>query len=221
MCRPWLYLVAASGIAAGSVSAQDTLPVPLRQARALIADSQIEDAIHLAERYTGEHPRDERGLLVQGDAWFAHMPFGRFQAEQAYRDAMRVAPDDPVPPFKVAQVGLWLGGDDGERMAQEGLEKVLALDPLYRDAWDDWLTLFRSLGGRRRMAKRLAPFGANPVVRSRLALLNIEDERYPAADSLLDAALATDSTNTAWLALRAQSAFEAGDTATEIGRAHV
>ena len=195
-----------------AAAAQDTLPAPLREARALIAAGKIDDAIHLAERYTGDHPRDAQGFLVLGDAWFAHMPIGRFHAATAFQEAERLAPRDPAPPYQFAQVGFWLGGDDGERMAGEGLERVLALDPLYKDAWIDWLTLFRNAGSRRHMAALLEPYRANPLIRSRLALLAIEDERYDEANQLLDSALAADPTNTAWLALRAQSAFEAGDT---------
>ncbi len=194
------------------VLAQDTLPQPLVQARALLDSGKVEEAIRAADAYTIEHPRDEQGFIALGDAYFKRMPIGRFQAAQAYQRAEWIAPNDPVPFFRYAQVGLWLGGDDGEAMAKDGLEHVLSLDPLYPEAWDDWLTLFRNSGSRRDMRRRLEPFAGDPVVRTRLALLNIEDERYGDADRLLDAALATDSSNTAWLALRAQSAFEAGDT---------
>ncbi len=212
MKRSRLFLLATCVVLSSQALAQESLPASLEHARALLTAGQIEAAIDTAERYTGMHPKDERGFLVLGDAYFKRMPVGRFQAERAYREAMRLAPNDPVPPFKVAEVGLWLGGDDGEHMAQEGLERVLCLDPLYPEAWDDWLTLFRNSGYRQRMREILAPHANVPVIRSRIALLNIEDERYAAADSLLDEALVTDSTNVEWLALRAQSAFEAGDT---------
>ena len=188
--------------------------MPLRDARNLIAAGRIEDAIQIADRWTREHPRDEQGFLILGDAWFKHMPIGRFQAAEAYQEAERLAPGDPTPFFRYAEVGLWLGGADGEGMARVGLERTLGLDPQYPDAWDDWLTLFRNTSSRRQMQKRLAPFASDPVVQARLALLLIEDERYRDADRLLDSALAGDSTCVSWLALRAQSAFEAGDTAT-------
>lgn len=207
-------LVVLACTVAGAARAQDSVADPLSHARELMTAGKIEDAIHVAQQYTGAHPRDEQGFLVLGDAWFKHLPIGRFQAAQAYQQAERLAPQDPVPPFKYAEVGLWLGGDDGEAMAKQGLERALALDPLYPDAWDDWLTLFRNTGSRSRMRKRLGPYRDNPVIRSRLALLAIEDERYRDADELLDSAIAADSTNAAWLALRAQSAFEAGDRAS-------
>lgn len=192
--------------------AQDTLPEPLRQARLALAAGNVDDAIRQARRYTGDHPRDARGFLALGDAYMRQMPAGRFLAIRAYEEAQRLAPRDPEPPYRYAQAGLWLGGDDGEDIAKRGLERTLELDPTYQDAWDEWLTLFRNSSSRRRMAERLAPFASNPVVRGRLALLAIEDQRYADADALLDTALATDSTRVEWLALRAQSAFEAGDT---------
>ncbi len=214
MNRLWLPLLALGLLSVGAARAQDSLPEPLRQARASVAAGNIEDAIRVAERYTGEHPRDARGFLVLGDAYFKRMPAGRFLAARSYQEAERLAPQDPAPPYRYAEVGLWLGGDDGEGMAKQGLERVLALDPLYRDAWDDWLTLFRNSGSRRHMAEQLAPYSGNPLIRSRLAQLAIEEERYDEANQLLDSALAADPTNPAWLALRAQSAFEAGDTIT-------
>ena len=205
-------MLALSVLSARVARAQDSLPEPLRQARALIAAGKIDDAIHAAEAYTVQNRRDERGFLALGDAWFRQMPVGRFRAAQAYREAERLAARDPLPPYQYAQVGFWLGGDDGERMAAEGLERVLALNPLYGEAWNNWLTVFRNTGSRRHMAALLTPYRDNPLIRSRLALLAIEDERYDDANQLLDSALVAEPTNTAWLALRAQSAFEAGDT---------
>jgi cytochrome c-type biogenesis protein CcmH/NrfG len=205
-----LLLCAAPGAARG----QDSLPAALAQAQALMAAGRIDEAIHAADVYTQHHGRDVRGFLTLGDAYMLKMPSGRYRAARAYEQAQQLAPRDPLPPFKIAQAGLRLGGDDGESMALRGLERVLELDPFYPEAWDDWLTLFRNTGSRGRMRRRLAPFAANPVIKSRIALLDIEDEHYADADRLLDSALATDSANPAWLALRAQSAFEAGDTLT-------
>ncbi|HVO45590.1 MAG TPA: hypothetical protein VMT29_04575 [Steroidobacteraceae bacterium] len=204
---------ALSWCGASPVWAQQPQQPELGAAREALAAGRTEDAIRIAERYTRSHPRDERGFLLLGDAWFANMPVGRFQAARAYEAAERLAPRDSEPPYKYALVGLWLGGDDGEGMARHGVERVLELAPLYRDAWDLWLTLFRGEASRRRMRQRLEPFAVEPVVRFRLALLWLEDEAYAQADALLDSALVADSANPAYLALRAQSAFEAGDTA--------
>ena len=179
---------------------------------ALQADS-IEHAINLAERRTQQQPRDPAGFIALGDAYFRRMPAGRFRAIEAYRAAVRLAPNDPLPSYRIARMGLWLGGSDGERIAREGLERVITLDPLYADAWDLWLTVYRNSGTRRRMVTRLAPHRDIPLIKARMAQLLIEEEDYRSADLLLDSALASDSLRPEWLALRAQSAFEAGDTA--------
>ncbi len=184
----------------------------LEAAIAALATDSIEQAIRLAEHCTQQAPRDPRGFLVLGDAYSRRMPTGRFRALEAYRSAQRLAPASPDPPYRMAQMGLWLGGADGERIAREELERVLALDPLYRDAWDLWLTLYRNGGSRRKMVERLDARRQQPVVRGRIAQLLVEDEAYTVANSLLDSALANDPTHPGWLALRAQSALEAGET---------
>jgi len=197
---------------AAAQAKQDSVPRQLVAAHAALDSGRVEEAITLAERYTSSHDRDPRGFLLLGDAYAARMPAGRFRALEAYRRAKQLAPRDPEPPYRLAQMGLRLGGDDGERIAREGLERVMELDPLYKDAWDDWLTLYHSAGGRRQMIKRLTSRQDDLVVRGRMALLMIEEEAYGEADHLLDALLAIDSTNVTWLAWRAQSAFEARDT---------
>ncbi len=203
------------GLAVAPIQApQDTLPPPLAAAVHALASDSIEQAIRFAERYTQKAPRDPRGFLVLGDAYARRMPAGRFRALEAYRTAARLVRRDPEPPYRMAQMGLWLGGDDGERIAREELERVLELDPLYKDSWSLWLTLYRNGGGRRKMIDRLAPHRDHAAIRARMAQLLIEDEAYATADRLLDSALAVDSAAPAWLALRAQSALEAGDTAT-------
>ena len=195
---------------------QDTVPAELQGAAAALESGRVEDAIRLAERYTLRHGRDPRGFLTLGDAYAARMPTGRFRALDSYRQAKQLLPHDPEPPFRIAHMGLWLGGDDGERIAREGLERVIELDPLYRDAWDQWLTLYRNAGGRRKMIERLQANAKDPTIQARIAELLIEEERYAHADQLLDVALARDSTHPGWNALRAESALEAGDTVTGI-----
>src|SRR2546422_198721 len=191
---------------------QDTVPTELRAAAEELALGRVEEAIKLAERYTLRHGRDPRGFMILGDAHAAHMPTGRFRALESYRQAKQLLPHDPEPPYRIALMGLWLGGDDGERIASEGLERVIELDPLYRDAWDQWLPLYRNAGGRRKMIERLQANTNDPVVQLRIAQLLIEEERYADADHLLDIGLTQDSTGPGWNALRAESALESGDT---------
>jgi len=216
MFGPALTCVLVGLVVVPHQAPQDTLPPPLAAAVHALATDSIEQAIRFAERYTQKAPRDPRGFLVLGDAYARRMPAGRFRALDAYRVARRLSRHDPDPPYRIATLGLWLGGDDGERIAREELEHVLELDPLYKDAWGLWLTLYRNGGGRRTMIARLGPQRAHPLVRARIAQLLVEDGAYARADRLLDSALAVDSSNPGWLALRAQSALEGGDTANGI-----
>ena len=188
------------------------LALSLIMGTALQGDS-IQRAIKLAERQAQQSPRDPSSFIALGDAYARRMPTGRFRAIEAYRTAVRLAPKDPLPSYRIAQMGLWLGGDDGERIAREGLERVLTLDPFYEDAWELWLTVYRNSGTRGKMVHRLAPHRDVPLIQARIAQLLIEEEEYATANRLLDSALATDAQRPEWLALRAQSAFESGDTA--------
>jgi hypothetical protein len=172
----------------------------------------LDAAIRIAERYTWNHPRDPNGFLVLGDAYAAKMPDGRFRALDNYRQARQLAPASVEPAYRMAQMGLRLGGDDGERIAKDNLERVLGRDPLYKDAWGEWLFVYRNSGGRSEMIHRLKPFSGVPIVQTRIAQLLIENEQYTEANAILDAGLSGDTNNVSLLALRAQSALEAADT---------
>ena len=212
--RAALLACALAPSAAGAQSARDAGLAD--SARAALADGRIEPAIRFAERNASRNFRNAGAWLLLGDAYFRRMPAGRFQALRAYEEAIRRAPRDPEPHYRYAQVGIWLGGDDGEQIARRGLEHAMAIDPLYHQAWRQWMLLFRSPRSRRHLRDLLEPFDSIPAVRMRMALLDIEDELYPLADSALDRLIEMDSTDPAWLALRAQSAFEAGDVARGI-----
>ena len=191
---------------------QDTLPPELRAAQAALDAGDADHAVKLAESYMWGHKRDPRGYLMVGDAYAAKLPSGLYRAVQAYREAYRLDRSNPTPYYRLAQVGIAVGGDNGEQLASEGLEKVLELDPLYGDAWRQWLMLYRGSGDRDRMLERLQQHDGNPAVRAMIARTLVEEERYAEADSVVASALAEDSTNVAWLALRAQGAFESGDS---------
>ena len=184
----------------------------LENARAALRAGQTEQAVRMAEQYTSRNWRDASGYVVLGNAYMSRRTAGRFLALRAYEEAIRLAPSDPEPAYLYAQAGIFLGGDDGEAIARRGLEKVIELDPMYGMAWTQWLMGFRNSDSRRRMRERLAPHDSIPEVRARIAYLFLEDELYADADSLLDGLIARDSTNVEWLAWRAQSAFERGDT---------
>ncbi len=201
------------------VSAMRAAPAPtpaplLDSARTALQAGQVEPAIRMAEQYTVHHDRDPKGYVVLGDAYLRRSPAGRFQALHAYEEAVRLAPNDPEAAYLYAQVGIWLGGEEGDAIARRGLEHVLELAPFYGAAWTQWLLVFRNGGSRRQVRDRLERFDSIPEIRARMAYLDVEDELYAIADSALDALLARDSMNAEWLAWRAQSAFEAGDPET-------
>jgi len=204
-------LIGACALAFGPVP-QDTVPPELRAAQAALDAGDADRAVKLAESYMWGHKRDPRGYLMVGDAYSAKLPSGLYRAVQAYRDAYRLDRNDPAPYYRLAQVGIAVGGDNGEQLASEGLEKVLQLDPLYGDAWRQWLMLYRGSGDRDRMLERLRQHDRDPAVRAMIARTLVEEERYAEADSVVASALAEDSANVAYLALRAQGAFEAGDS---------
>jgi hypothetical protein len=192
-------------------------PPPALQAVYSSLDSgQVETAITLAERYAAANPRSAEAFLAVGDAYAARPVAGRFLALKAYRQASVLAPTNPQPRYQMVLLAFQLGGADGERIAREELERILRMNPLYKDAWSRWLLLYRNAGGRRRVIQSLRAHDSASTVKARIAQLLIEDEAYDQANRLLDTALAADAEDPGLLALRAQSAFEAGDTAAGV-----
>jgi len=213
--RSLLSLVALSMTmmtrAPAQAPASDTLPKAIRAARESLAAGQVDAAIDLAQRFVSSHPKDPSGFLALGDAYAEKIPDGRFRALDAYREAKRLSPNSPEPAYQMAQVGLRLGGADGERIVRENLQLVLSMDPTYRNAWDQWLLVYRNGGSRSEMIDILRRHPEATGVREHIAQLLIENEEYLQANALIDSVLATDSSGS-WLALRAQSALEMGDS---------
>jgi tetratricopeptide (TPR) repeat protein len=201
----------AGAFAGDQTSPQDSLPPELRAARAALDAGDSREAVRIAERYMWGHQSDPRGHILVGDGYAARLPAGLVRSVRAYRAAIRLDQANPEPHYKLAQVGIATRGDNGEALAAEGLERVLELDPTYEDAWEQWLTGYRSAGGRQDMLARLAPHDSLPAVRAMIGRLFMEEERYAEAEAFFSSALAADSVNVAWVALRAQSALESGD----------
>ncbi len=200
-----LALVAGAG-------RSDTLPPRLAEARDALAAGKVDRAIALAKDYTERHSDDERGFLVLGDAYMKREVTGRYPAWRAYQRAADLAPHDPAAPYGQAMAGWILGPPDGERLAREGFERVLAIAPHYRDAWARWRQLYRDDHGRQQIVRVLLPHAADPVVRGWIAQMELELRDYHGADSVLALGLAEDSTSPVLWAVRAQSAFEQHDS---------
>ncbi len=212
-------VLAAALLLAGArpASAQRDAAAQLAVAESALARGQMDRAVDLAREYTSHHSDDWRGWFLQGEATLrrggasnAH----RVAAIIAFRHATRLAPERPEVWDGYGRAGLELGNADGELILHEAYERVLALDPLYPTAFENWLKAYRAESDRERLRRILAQHDSIPEVRARIAQLLIEDERYAAADTVLDALLALDGKEPAWLALRGQSALEKGDTVT-------
>jgi GWxTD domain-containing protein len=221
--RPWLrWLPAALILCATTLGpvparAQSVAGSQLAVAESALAHQDFDRAVDLARAFTAHHQDDWRGWLVQGEATLRRGGSDnayRVAAVIAFRHATQLAPQQVEAWDGYGRAGLELGSADGEAIVHEAFERVMAMDPLYPGAWERWLEAYRSRGDRERMQRILRRHDSVPEVRARVARLFIENERYVRANALLDALLRLDPTQPAWLALRAQSAFESGDTAT-------
>jgi tetratricopeptide (TPR) repeat protein len=121
-----------------------------------------------------------------GRVWLEWPVFGRYRAESLLERAGALAPQDPEAFYYLGQVGLALGGDDGEAIARRGLVKGLALLPDYRDAWSLWTKLYRGTRERAEMVRALARHAGDYSIDLRRADLLVELRRYPEAEALLD-----------------------------------
>jgi tetratricopeptide (TPR) repeat protein len=207
----------ASALAAPSPLWPQAAPPTPAAAEAALARGDYRRAVDVASAYTFRHPDDPRGWMVLGRARLArptHSAEHRLQAIWAFRRVVAAQPANLEAWDLMGRAALLLGGADGERIAGEAFEHLLALAPTDDDAWANWLLLYRGRSERARMREILARHDTIPEARARLARLLIEDEAYDSADVVLDGLLRDDPFEPGFLALRAQSAFEAGDDST-------
>lgn len=185
------------------------MPALIDSAQAALEDGQLERARDLADRALELAPRDPGALIARGRVHLDWPKIGRFKALKLFREAARLAPDDPEPHYWIGRTGIALMHDDGEAIARRGLERALALDPLYRDAWELWRRLYLSPEDRSEMIDRFRPHAAEPRVRARIAHLWVENGECEAADSAL-ATLEAERVDPRWPAWRAECAFLRG-----------
>ena len=198
--------------------AQARPPEQLAAAESALAVGGRERAVTLAAAYTERNPTDSRGWVLLGRARLSlsdQFPSGQpLQAVFAFRRATQCDASSVEAWSWLGRAGMELGGADGESAARQAWERVLALEPAYDAAWSEWLVLSRAHSERQSMRRALAGHSADPAARLHIARLLIEDEHYDSANVVLEALLRDDPMNPALLALRAQSAYEGGDTAT-------
>ena len=220
---PRLFVTAlvASGIALAGLpperSQAQGRPSQLAAAESALAHRALDRAVSLASSYTNRHPGDPRGWMVLGKARLARSSGSaehRLQAIWAFRRVLAAEPANLEAWDLMGRAAMLRGSADGESIARDAFEHLVALAPEDPDAWANWLTLYRGRGERARMRRILERHDSLPEARARTARLLIEEERYDSANAVLDRLLRDDPFHPGYLALRAQSAFEAGDTAT-------
>jgi tetratricopeptide (TPR) repeat protein len=180
----------------------------LARAESLLAAGQLPAARAIAERLAWAHRDDPAALTMLGRVWLEWPVFGRYRAESLLERAGALAPQDPEAFYYLGQVGLALGGDDGEAIARRGLVKGLALLPDYRDAWSLWTTLYRGARERTEMVGALARHAGDYSVDLRRADLLVELRRYPEATALLDTLEAESPGDPVPYALLARTRYE-------------
>lgn len=182
----------------------------LVRAESLLVAGQLQPALELAQQAVRSRPDDASALTLLGRIRLAWPVFGRWQADSLFTRAGELDPGNPEPFYYLGQVGLKLGGDDGEMVARRGLEHVLALNPEYRDAWSLWTTLYRGRAERTAAVETLARHAGNPKADLWRAGLLVELGGHGEAAPLLEAlarAHPADPAPRAWLA---RSLFERG-----------
>jgi tetratricopeptide (TPR) repeat protein len=190
---------------------RDTL---FARAESLLNAGNLPAARRAAERLDHAHPDDPRVLTLLGRIWLAWPVFGRWQAESLFTRAGALDPRHPEPFYYLGLVGIALRGDDGEWVSRRGLTRVLALEPLYRDAWPLWATLYRGPEERHEAVAALARHAGQQAPDLWRSELLIELDEHTAAESLLTQLAARTPDDPAPLALLAQARYETGrDTA--------
>lgn len=155
------------------------------EAESLLAAGRLPQARRIAESLDRSRRDDPQVLVLLGRIHLAWPVIGRYAADSLFARAGRLTPEDPEPFYWRGHVGLALGGDDGEQIARAGLERVLALDPQYRDAWALWSRLYRGDGERRRALAALAAHAGDDAVDLWRGQLLIEQGDWEGAVAVL------------------------------------
>lgn len=155
------------------------------RAESLLAAGALPSARRIAERLERERPDDPRALILLGRIHLAWPTIGRIAADSLFTRALAIDPENREAHYYGARAGLALGGDDGESRARRHLERLLAMEPDYRDTWALWRRLYRGDAERRRAVLALARHAGDGWCDLRRAGLLVELRAWPAAESLL------------------------------------
>ena len=176
----------------------------------LLAAGDVRQALKLATKLVERRPSDPAAHLLLGRVHYARPVIGRFPALEEFRTAARLAPADPEPLYWQMKVGLYLHGDDGDRIAREALIALFALTPNYLDAWERFRDVYRNPDIWRRAERALARHGEQPAALEHRAELLIALEEGVRADSLLAIASARGNPGVTNYLLRSEASFLRG-----------
>lgn len=181
----------------------------LARAESLLTAGELEAARALLTAYLTDDPNDPHALYLLGRVHLAWPVVGRFQAWHLFERAARAMPNDPAPRYGQVQVGLALGGDDGERLARDAIFHILELRVDYRDIWAIWRRLYEGHGHLEHTVELLARYHGSPADERRAEAL-IRLERYDDAEKLLARMINEGRDDAAVWALRAEAAYQVG-----------
>lgn len=179
------------------------------RAESLLARHQLAEARVIAERLVAEDRNSERAHLLLGRVWLEWPVTGRFAALHEFREAARLAPQDPAPLYLQSEVGFALGGDDGGTLARGALLRLFAVAPDYRDAWRRFEQVFQDPKIWRKADAALSHFPDDPAALRHRAELAVRLQRPALADSFAARVLARFPNDEAMRLLRAEAAFVA------------
>jgi tetratricopeptide (TPR) repeat protein len=183
------------------------------RADSLIAAHNLPAARRIAESLVSAHPRDAAAHLLLGRILYAWPVVGRYPALAEFKEAARLAPQDPTPLYWQVRVGQYLGSDEGEGVIREAVLEIFALDPDYRDCWALFERLYHNAEIWRRADSALARHRDDFLALERRARIAIDLEEPTRADSFATQVLAHRGRYVPGFLLRAEAAFDGGKNA--------
>ena len=189
---------------------QDSLAA---RAESLLAAHNLPAARRIAEHLVSTHPSDAAAHLLLGRILYAWPVVGRYPALAEFKEAARLAPEDPEPLYWQIRVGQYLSSDEGDGVIREAILRIFVLDPDYRDCWSLFEQLYRNAAIWRRADSALARHPDDLLALERRAGIAVALEEPSRADSLAAVVLAHRGRYVPGYLLRAAAAFAENRTA--------
>ncbi len=197
-----------------SQSANPGAMARIAHAESLLAAGDLQQARRVVEPIANRNPRNFRAVMLLGKIHLEWPVIGRYRAWKLFRNAAHLEPSNPEPRYQQMRVGLFLEGDDGERMARDAIFRIWKIDPFYRDTWEIWNRMYRGRGHYNRAIATLAEDAGDPVADIRRAQMLIELAEFDRARLLIDTLIALGRDDAAVWALAAEAALIGFDAQT-------